>query len=120
MDEQEFFSSNRFRPLRQGDLEDFQRVLILGARLWGDIQYLERQLLAPSPEIPPGAGLQELLKLAQWAKMSLDLDDRATWLQISKGTVIVAGDRRFSIHEARYEIVRRAIASIEPDKPSIY
>ena len=120
MDEQEFSSSNRFRPLRPSDLEDFQRVMILGAKLWGDVQHLRHQLLAPSPEIPSGAGLQELLKLAQWAKMCLDLGDRAAFLPIPKGTVVTAGGRCFSFYEARYEVAKRAIGSIRPDNPSIY
>jgi hypothetical protein len=119
MDEQEFFSSNRFRALRPSDLEDFQRLMILGTKLWGDIQYLTHQLLAPSPEIPDGVGLRELLTLARWAKMCLDLGDRAAFLPVPRGTVVTVGGRRFSFYEARYEVVKRAIASIEPDNPSI-
>jgi len=120
MDEQEFFSSNRFRPLRPSDLEDFQRLTILGTKLWGDIQYLTHQLLAPSPDIPAGMGLRELLTLARWAKMCLDLGDRAAFLPIPKGTVVTAVGRCFSFYEARYEVAKRAIASIRPDNPSIY
>jgi hypothetical protein len=98
---------------RRDNFADFERVQALGNRLWGQgqIENLQRQLELPSPEIPPGVGKQELLALKQHARMMMRAANHR-WMPRLAAPVITVGADRFSIAEAMYEIVRRAIAAL--------
>jgi hypothetical protein len=75
MDEEEF---DAFMVLRPFGTEDAMRwdvqvrgdvglSITLGSALWGKTSDdLQRQLLAPHPDIPPGFGLADFRKLLQW------------------------------------------------------
>lgn len=102
---------NEWPEWQRDKVADFERVAALGAQLWGHgkIENLRRQLELPSPEIPPGAGKQELLVLEQQARMKLAANQR--WLRLAAPVITVGADQ-FSIAEAMYEIVLRAIAAV--------
>jgi hypothetical protein len=111
------------RPWQESDRAEAQDAIALSSKLWGDREDLERQLLAPSPEIPPRLGLTGLRTLLTLAGVSVRFGERMpVWgiagiaalgiPKIPEGTRIVARGRRFTVHEARFEIVRRAIESI--------
>ena len=94
-------------------MAEFERIAALGAQLWGGgkIESLQRQLELRSPEIPPRAGKQELLALEQRARMMLaSANDR--WAPNYLTKVVTVGAEQFSVAEAMYEIVRRAIAAL--------
>jgi hypothetical protein len=111
MDEETFFSSIPCRPWRNSDLEKSQAALVLSSKLWGDTENLRRQLLATSPEIPSGLSLQGLRTLLGVAYLGLQFADRIPMGRMPVGTRITVGGQQFSIQEARYEIVQRALAS---------
>ena len=122
MDEQEFDSLMQSRPFGRDDAmrADLQlrRGVTLAIALWGRTpDDLQRQLLAPSPEIPSGFDLTDLRELQRSAeKISAGMSDpRYAWLSrlaFSSQTIFV-GARRFTTWEARCEIVRRAIEYLE-------
>jgi len=93
---------------------EFERIAALGAQLWGGgkIESLQRQLELRSPEIPPGAGKQELLALKQRARMMLASANHR-WAPNYLTKVVTFGAEQFSVAEAMYEIVRRAIAALD-------
>jgi len=125
MDEQEFDSLMQTRPFgrdeaMQADLQ-LRRGVTLAIALWGGTpDDLQRQLLAPSPEIPSGFDLTDLRELQRSAekisaRMSDLSDPRYAWLSrlaFSYQTIFV-GAQRFTAWEARCEIVRRAIEYLE-------
>jgi hypothetical protein len=92
--------------------------MTLGIALWGRTpEDLQRQLLAPSPEIPSGFDLADFRELQRSAhEISARLSDpRFRWLShlaFSSHTFFV-GNQRFTAWEARCEIVRRAIEYLE-------
>ena len=98
-------------PWRRSDMGRELKVMELSAELWGDPDHLTRQLLAASPEIPPGLDHQGLCTLLGIARIGIIFGDRIPTRGTPAGTQIIIGFRRFTIHEARYEIVRRAIKS---------
>jgi hypothetical protein len=104
---------NDWAEWRRDDFAYFERVHGLGARLWGygRIENLTRQLELPSPEIPQGAGKEELLALEKHARMML-LSANHRWASKYLTHVVTVGDNEFTVAEAMYEIVRRAIASL--------
>jgi hypothetical protein len=110
MDDREFV--NDWPEWRRDNFTEFERIIALGNQLWGHgkIENLQRQLELPSPEIPPGAGKQELLALEKHARMMLAANHR--WVPRLVAPVITAGADHFSIAEAMYEIVLRAIAAL--------
>ncbi len=114
MNEHEFFAQHPMRPWKSSDFQEASPsapALWLSARLWGDIGRTTRQLLADSPEIPNGLDLSELRTLERMLVYF-----GGTWPAtpgIPKGSVIVIGGHSFTIHEARCEIVRRAIEFLE-------
>jgi hypothetical protein len=112
MNEQEFFAARSWRSLCRADFEELVRLLSLSAQLWGDATHLTQQLLAPSPRVPPELSLERLHRLERFALAAL-FHDLAFAPWIAKGTVIAAGVDRFTVNQARCEIVRRAIAAAE-------
>ncbi len=89
------------------NFEKFERVVKIGAKLWGNAENVKRQLELPSPEIPAGATIEDLLLLEQRARWMLS--DRHPFLP---NPIIVAGNKQFNVAEACHEIVRRAIAAL--------
>lgn len=122
MDEQEFDSLMQSRPFGRDDAmrADLQlrRGVTLAIALWGRTpDDLQRQLLAPSSEIPSGFDLTDLRELQRSAEtISAGMSDprytRLSRLAFSSQTIFV-GAQRFTAWEARREIVCRAIAYLE-------
>ena len=97
-------------PWRRGDLNKDLDALALSAELWGDRDNLTRQLLAVSPEIPAGLDHRGLCTLLGVALMGVKFGG-IPFFAIPQETDIVVGGRALTVHEARYEIVLRAIKS---------
>jgi hypothetical protein len=97
---------------RRENFTEFARISALGAQLWGHgkIQHLQRQLELPAPEVPPGLGIQELRALEKHARMMLASANHR-WAPKQLANVVTVGADQFTIAEAMYEIVRRAIAA---------
>lgn len=114
MDEHEFFAQHPLRPWTRSDFENAlpsAPAFWLCARLWGDVGRMTRQLIANSPEIPMGLGLPELRTLERML-----VHFGGSWPatpEIPKDSVIIVGGLSYTIWEARYEIVRRAIEFLE-------
>ena len=118
MDEDEFFAQHPMRPWTLSDFENAHRegtalahALWLGNKLWGDIERMTRQLIANSPEIPTGLGLRELRTLERML-----VRFGGSWPAtpgIPKDSRIIIGGLSYTMWEARYEIVRRAIEFLE-------
>ena len=102
MDEQEFDS-----------LAERSRMLTVG--LWGRTpDDLQRQLLAPYPEIPSGFELDDLRELLRSVeRISVPLIDPRYAVQWFSSQTILVGTQSFTVWEARCEIVRRAIEYLE-------
>ncbi len=113
MDEDEFFAQHPMRPWTSSDFQResgaLARALPLRAELWGDPETLRRRLLAAFPEIPAGLGLPELRVLERLARLGLRFGDR----RMGPMVIININGRSFTVWEARYEIVRRAIEFLE-------
>jgi hypothetical protein len=116
MTEEEFEASMNLAPFGTADAAraeaQWQRYMSLGVALWGrTAQDLQRQLLAPHPEIPPGFDLEELRRL-HTTTQAISL---AKWLPRAtlSGPIVFADERSFTAWEARCEIVRRAIEYLE-------
>ena len=111
MDEYEF-DSLQYEPWDRKKSELFDA---LKAWLWSmSLDQLKWQLLAKSPEIPPGYGLADFVKLkrhADWVVIALK-EPQFLWISRSM-PVITLGERCFTAFEARCEIIRRAIAFLE-------
>ncbi len=114
MKEQEFFARYPMRPWKSSDFQGASPSappLWLSARLWGDAGRMTHQLLADSPEIPTGLALPELRTLER-----LLVHFGGGWPAtpgIPKESVIMIGGLSYTMWEARYEIVRRAIEFLE-------
>jgi hypothetical protein len=114
MNEHEFFAQHSMRTWKRSDFENAlpsAPAFWLCAKLWGDVERMTRQLLANRPEIPTGLGLPELRALERM----LVYFGRA-WPAtpgIPKDSVIIAGGLSYTMWQARYEIVRRAIEFLE-------
>lgn len=123
MDEEEFDSQMELQAFGTRDAmrrdAELRRRMTLGDALWGRTSDdLQRQLIAPHPKIPSGfdlADFRELLTLS--ARIgSLDLSDRRNaWLHplLFPASTVLVNSQRFTVWEARYEIVRRAIEYLE-------
>lgn len=114
MDEDEFFARNPMRPWTRFDSqanEPAMRALWLGKTLWGDVGRMTRQLLATSPEIPAGLGLPELRMLE--GMLVYFGDSWPSSPGIPKGAAIVVSGSSYTIWQARYKIVLRAIDFLE-------
>ena len=114
MDEEQFdalIQPRRFgtEDAKRADLQ-YRRGLSLATILWGkNSDDLRRQLLAPSPDVPPGFDLADFREVQRttvqiWAAMS------RTGLEFE---TIVVGTQRYTEWEARCEIIRRAIEYLE-------
>jgi hypothetical protein len=124
MEEEEFDSLMQSQPFGRKDAMradvQLRRRRALGIALWGrTLDDLQRQLLAPSPEIPSGfelANFRELQRSAQEISAGLS-DPRFASLSQShlafSSQAIFVGTQPFTAREARCEIVRRAIEYLE-------
>ena len=122
MDEHDFDALFPLRPYAPDDLAQAEarhrRTAALGFALWGrNPAHLERQLLAPHPEIPSGFDLADYHTLLRYAELIARAlaDPKRTWLLpfARSSAVIAVGTDRFTDWEARCEIVRRAIDYLE-------
>src|SRR5262249_46099680 len=82
------------RPWRRDDLNKDVEALALSAKLWGDRDNLTRQLLAPSPEIPPGLDHRGLCTLLGVALIGVTFGSIPV-LGIPRETQIIVGGRPF-------------------------
>jgi hypothetical protein len=122
MDEEEFDALLQGRPFGTADAkkmdERLRRCTTLGRALWGKTsEDLQRQLIAPYPEIPVGYALADFRELQRTGlQISALLNDpRSAWasrLGLSSQIVSV-GSQQYTSWEARCEIVRRAIEYLE-------
>jgi hypothetical protein len=124
MDEEEFDSLTKSRPFGMADAVradvQLRRRMTLGIALWGrTLDDLQQQLLAPCPALPPGFELADYRELLRSAlEISAGLSDprfaslSQSHLAFSSQTLFI-GVQRFTAWEARCEIVRRAIESLE-------
>jgi hypothetical protein len=118
MTDEEFDSSMGSRPFGTADAMEaeaqMRRCVALGVALWGRTSDdLQRQLLAPYPEIPSGFVLSDFLNLQQTVQTISggSSDPLCVWLprSILYSRTILIGNERFTTWEARCEIVRRTI-----------
>jgi hypothetical protein len=123
MNEEEFDSLMQGRPFGAEDAlradAQLRHIFTLGAALWGRTPgNLQRQLLAPHPEIPSGIGLSDLRELLRSVEVMLAAfhDERNALASIAvalSSPTISIGTLQFTAWEARCEIVRRAIKYLE-------
>jgi hypothetical protein len=120
VDEEEFDAWPGLRPFHTQDVKQIQRVAALGAALWGPaFDNLERQLRAPHPTIPIGYDLADFRSLQQQAQMTLNWFERKgpgypqNPLRFLMDAKIMVGGESFTVPEACYEVVRRAIEFLE-------
>ena len=127
MDEEEFDALMKLRPFGTEDAMhwytqirgDIGLGMTLGSALWGRTsEDLQRQLLAPHPEIPSGFDLADLRKLLHWtAQMSSAVlavqRMRGLSPAVRPPAAVFVGTHGFTMWEARCEIVRRAIDYLE-------
>jgi hypothetical protein len=127
MDEEEFDALMKWRLFGTEDATrwyaqvrgDIGLGMTLGSALWGRTsEDLQRQLLAPHPEIPPGFDLADFRKLLQWtAQMSSAVlavqRIRGLSPAVLPPAAVFVGTHGFTVWEARCEIVRRAIDYLE-------
>ena len=120
MDEQEFDALFQ-RPFGVEDAmraeAQLRRCAALAVALWGRRSGdLHRQLLLPHPEIPTTFALDDFQELQRSAEaISAGLSSgRFSWVSPA-GTcpTIFVGSQRFTMWEARCEVVRRAIEYLE-------
>jgi hypothetical protein len=127
MDEEEFDALMKLRPFGTEDAVrwyaqvrgDIGLGMTLGSALWGRTsEDLQRQLLAPHPEIPSGFDLADFRKLLQW---TVQMSSAVLAVQRMRGlspavlppAAVFVGTLGFTVWEARCEIVRRAIDYLE-------
>jgi hypothetical protein len=126
MDEQELDSFLKGRPFGTAEAREWDErtraetklVMTLGAALWGKTAAdLERQLLAPHPEIPPGFDLADFRKLLEWTARMRFAVTKAQKFGVSPSILsshpVSIGTHVFSSWDARCEIVRRAVEYLE-------
>jgi hypothetical protein len=120
MNEQEFDAWQSLRPFRTSDMKQFERAAALAGHLWGaGLEHMQRQLLAPHPEIPAGFSLDDFRNLQRQSEALLVALERKPlglqWgsLRFTMDTKIQVGSQTFTYPEACCEIVRRAIDFLE-------
>jgi hypothetical protein len=122
MDEQELDALFPYRPFgtKEATKEDARsrRCSTLASALFGKTpEDLRRQLLAPYPKIPAGFSLDDFRDLQKRTRALLAFDPtirKFAWLrEFTASHVISVGTQRYSLWEARHEIVRRAIEYTE-------
>jgi len=111
MDEYEF-DSLQYEPWDRKKAEHFDS---LTAWLWSmSSDQLKRQLLATAPELPPGYGLADFVKLQQHADGIAIALKQVRFARLSRSTPVTAvGDGNFATFEACREIIWRAMAFLE-------
>jgi hypothetical protein len=114
MDERESDWLAQLRPYGRENAMRAERCTRLALVLWGGTpDDLRRQLLAPSPELPPGFDLSDFRQLMRRSAPVESNNSRYAWASPSPPPTILVGSQRFTLWEARYEIVRRAIEYLE-------
>jgi hypothetical protein len=126
MDEEEFDSLMKLRPFGTEEAARWESQLrrnirlsmTLGSALWGRTSGdLQRQLLAPHPEMPGGFDLVDFRELLRWtAGMTsavLAAQRRGFSPSALSSPTIFVGTQDFTTWEAKCEIVRRAIEYLE-------
>ena len=123
MDEEDL-NSLPWQPFSSADAArreaEMRRTMALGFALWGRTPAdLERQLLAPHPETPPGYELADYRNLAGMLVLWANFEKRLPGLRkysamqaLVSGTIVVGG-RQLTMLQARSEVVRRAIEYLE-------
>jgi len=120
MDEEEFDSRLQWNTFTTKDAAHadarLRRCATLAFALWGTtVEGVTRQLLAPTPQIPPGfdlADFRDLQRTLEKQSMFAARYCRSTFSPFISLTISV-GAQRFTLHEACCEIVRRAIEYLE-------
>jgi len=79
-------------------------------KLWGDVDHLKQQLLAPTPHIPPE--LNSRAKLQGLPDIAESTVNEKRRIGVKDAIEVVAGGICYTLQEARLEIVRRAIKKI--------
>ncbi|MDR3701886.1 MAG: hypothetical protein P4L56_19710 [Candidatus Sulfopaludibacter sp.] len=122
MDEEEFDAMMGARPFGLEDARrleaQWHRSATLGNLLWGMTSAdLQRQLLAPYPEIPSGFALADFRDLQRTAdrlaRLARDPRYSALAAMGRPSATITVGTEQFTAWEARCEVVRRAIGYLE-------
>ena len=108
MDER-FEFINDWSKWRREYMVEWPRVFALGEQLWGggEIEGLQRQLARPSPEIPRDLDKDDLLALQKYL-----LTNKNPLMGRLAARVVTVGGEQFTLAEAMYEIVRRALAAL--------
>jgi hypothetical protein len=114
MDERELDSLFQ-RPFGRQDAmradAQVRRCTMLAHGLFGKtFEDLQRQLLAPYPEIPPGYDLSDFRELQRVLQMTVRLSNRRSSLS---SPALFIGNQPSKLWEARHEVVRRAIEYLE-------
>lgn len=127
MNEEEFDSLMRSRPYGTEDarraedqmLRDLRLSATLGVALWGKtLTDLQRRLLEPHPEIPSGFDLPDFRVLLHISGQMVLASVAAYKIMglapsLASAPTIFVGTQGFTVWEARYEVVRRAIEYLE-------
>jgi hypothetical protein len=125
MDEADFDSLTRWRPFGTADVTraeaQARRTTALSLALGKTAEDLQRHLLAPHPEIPPGFDLADFQNLAKCILHTaavlrhppLGWMSSLPYYRAFCSPEVVVGTQHFTAWEARYEIVRRAIEFLE-------
>jgi hypothetical protein len=127
MTEDEFDSLMRSRSFGTDDaklaeaqmLRGMTLLSTLGVALWGKAESeAQRQLLKSHPEIPPGFALADFRELLRVCAQMLEANNaihKSMGLShlLPHSQTIVVGSERFTLWEARCEIVRRAVSYLE-------
>jgi hypothetical protein len=99
MNEEEFDSSMDLRPFGTAEARQVEtqlrRRMSLGFELWGKTPAdLQRQLLAPHPEIPSGFDLDDFRNLQQTAQIISEASSNARFAWLPRSVLFL---RRFSL-----------------------
>ena len=122
MDEHEFDALFPYRSFGTKEATEhyalIHRSAALASALFGKrSEDLRQQLLAPHPKIPSGFTLKDFRELQRRTEMLLNIDPTSpqfAWLQhFNASRPISVGTQRYSMLEAQYEIIRRAIDFLE-------
>lgn len=127
MDEQEFDALFPYRSFGSKEATEqdgrLRRCSTLAIALFGKTSDdLRQQLLASHPKIPHGFSLSAFRYLQKQTERALAIDPtsprfaRSSIFQLLASRTISVGAQRYSMLEARYEIVRRAIDFLENQK----
>lgn len=107
--EDRFEFVNDWPDWRRENVTDFERIAALGAKLWGNAEHLKLQLSRPTPGIPPGVTMDDLLALKELGLQKIWASQK--WMPEALKPIIVIGDTHFGLFEAMHEVVLRAIAA---------